>query len=556
MKKFIYLSVLLIFILPSLKAQDIKEKKIGTTISSAVIYLTGAEIIRSKKININSGKTRLIFKDLSSKLDSKSIRITTNNNVDILGISSKINYLSKKEDMPNIKKLKDSLKLITRQIQDISDEADAYIVEKQMLLKNTSIGGQDNGVSISELKQASDFYRNKIIEINSKISKLNRKKSELNLSTQRIQNQLNELNANTNYSRSEISILVSSDVAVSTNIELKYIVNDAGWSPSYDIKAIDTDKPVKLEYRAKVYNNTGIDWNNLKIKLSTADPNLSVSKPILKPWYLRYQTYSYEKQIFQGEGYMQNRIVSETNMPRASRDEFGGLGEGNESVIISGEFSETAVPELSAEFDIKKTYSIPSDDKPYLVDISEHDLPATYRHFAVTKLDKDVFLLARISGWQDLNLIEGPANVYYSGTYLGQSFIYTRNVSDTLDLSLGRDGKVLVTRTKMKKFSSTQFVGNKRKETMTYQLIAKNNRKSDITIQILDQLPISQTDEIEVKVLEISGAEQNETTGELKWELNLKPGESKKILLSFEIKYPKNKQIEIIQKKSKQVRYF
>ncbi|MCD4795347.1 MAG: DUF4139 domain-containing protein [Bacteroidales bacterium] len=556
MKKFIYLSVLLIFILPSLKAQDIKEKKIGTTISSAVIYLTGAEIIRSKKININSGKTRLIFKDLSSKLDSKSIRITTNNNVDILGISSKINYLSKKEDMPNIKKLKDSLKLITRQIQDISDEADAYIVEKQMLLKNTSIGGQDKGVSISELKQASDFYRNKIIEINSKISKLNRKKSELNLSTQRIQNQLNELNANTNYSRSEISILVSSDVAVSTNIELKYIVNDAGWSPSYDIKAIDTDKPVKLEYRAKVYNNTGIDWNNLKIKLSTADPNLSVSKPILKPWYLRYQTYSYEKQIFQGEGYMQNRIVSETNMPRASRDEFGGLGEGNESVIISGEFSETAVPELSAEFNIKKTYSIPSDDKPYLVDISEHDLPATYRHFAVTKLDKDVFLLARISGWQDLNLIEGPANVYYSGTYLGQSFIYTRNVSDTLDLSLGRDGKVLVTRTKMKKFSSTQFVGNKRKETMTYQLIAKNNRKSDITIQILDQLPISQTDEIEVKVLEISGAEQNETTGELKWELNLKPGESKKILLSFEIKYPKNKQIEIIQKKSKQVRYF
>lgn len=556
MKKLILLSALLIFILPSLKAQDIKEKKIGTTISSAVIYLTGAEIIRNKKININSGKTRLIFKDLSSKLDSKSIRITTNNNVDILGISSKINYLTKKEDLPNIKKLKDSLKLITRQIQDIADEAGAYSVEKQMLLKNTSIGGQDNGVSISELKQASDFYRNKIIEINSKISKLNRKKSKLNLSTQRIQNQLNELNANTNYSRSEISILVSSDVAVSTNIELKYIVNDAGWSPSYDIKAIDTDKPVKLEYRAKVYNNTGIDWNNLKIKLSTADPNLSVSKPILKPWYLRYQTYSYEKQIFQGEGYMQNRIVSETNMPRTSRDEFGGLGEGNESVIISGEFSETAVPELSAEFNIKKTYSIPSDDKPYLVDISEHELPATYRHFAVTKLDKDVFLLARISGWQDLNLIEGPANVYYSGTYLGQSFIYTRNVSDTLDLSLGRDGKVLVTRTKMKKFSSTQFVGNKRKETMTYQLTAKNNRKSNITIQILDQLPISQTDEIEVKVLEISGAEQNETTGELKWEFNLKPGESKKLLLSFEIKYPKNKQIEIQKKKSKQVRYF
>ena len=180
MKKFIYALFLLTFILPSLKAQDIKKKKIGTTISSATIYLTGAEIIRNKKISLSPGKTRLVFEGLSSKLDPKSIRITTNDKIDLLGISSKINYLSKKEDLPHIKQLKDSLKLITQQIQDITDVSGAYVTEKKMLLVNTSIGGQDNGVSITELKQASDFYRSRIIEINTKISKLNRKKSKLN----------------------------------------------------------------------------------------------------------------------------------------------------------------------------------------------------------------------------------------------------------------------------------------------------------------------------------------------------------------------------------------
>ncbi len=557
MKHLLFASLFLIFAFTPGPAQDIKEKTIETSINSATIYLTGAEIIRTKSITLTPGKTRLVFPNLSPKLDTKSIRVTINDEkIDLLGISGQINYLSKDDDLPKIKILKDSLKLLNTKIVELNDEADALNTEKKMLLSNLSIGGQETGVNIADLKIASDFYRNRIIEINSKISKINDQKSKYSISVNRIQNQLNELNAVSNYSRAEISILVSTDISVTSEFELKYIVSDAGWSPSYDIKALDTDKPVKLEYRAKVFNNTDIDWDNIKIKLSTADPNLSVSKPVLNPWYLNFQTYSYNKQrVLKTEGYL--NVLSDNNMPRQINEEIrGGEFDYDQTVIVSGDFSEAVVPELSAEFDIKKTYSIPSDDKPYLVDISEHDLPAQYSHFAVTKLDKDVFLLARITGWQELNLIEGPANVYYAGTYLGQSFIDTRNVKDTLDLSLGRDSKVLVTRTKLTKFSSTQFIGTKRKETLTYQLIAKNNRKTDVGIQILDQIPISQTEEIEVKVLDISGAEHNLTTGELKWEFILKPGESKIMTLSFEIKYPKNKSLELEQKKSKQIRYF
>lgn len=551
MKIILFGAFLLIF--GQVQSQNIPEKKISTEISSATIYLSGAEIIRNKSITLAKGKTQIIFDGLSPKINPKSIRITTDKTIDLLGISNKINYLAKEEHGPEIKRLNDSLEIVKNELQTIADKTDAFSTEKQLLLKNISLGGTNNGVNITELKQASDFYRLKITEINSKISQLNQQKEKLNLGYQRIVSQLNEMNSNAGYTRSEISILVSCDAPVTGNFELKYLVDGAGWSPAYDIKAFDINEPVTLEYRAKVYNNTDINWKDLKIKLSTADPNLSVTKPILNPWYLRYQTYNYNSNMFKGkEGYIQNQISDERNLS-VQQEAFSEL---NEDIVISGDFSEATVPELSAEFEITKSYSIPSDDKPYLVDISEHQLPANYQHFAVTKLDRDVFLIAQITGWQDLNLIEGPANVYYSGTYLGQSFINTRNVKDTLDLSLGRDSKVIVTRTKLKEFSSSQFVGTKKKETMTYQLTAKNNRKSDVTIEILDQLPISQTDEIEVKAIELSGAEQNLSTGELKWKYTLKPGESKTIKLSYYIKYPENKQLEIEQRKSKQVRYF
>ena len=553
-----------LFISPNY-GQTIKEQKVKTTVRSAVIYLSGAEIYRSKTVNLKSGKTKLIFTNLSPKLNPKSIRITTDKHIDLLGITSKINYLAKEKNLPRTKRLQDSLQLIADMIQAISDKSDAYKTEKKMLLSNISIGGQNKGVSVAELKQASDFYLTRITEINLKLSSFKSKTNKLAKKSQKIQKQLTELNVNSNYSRSEISVLVSANSAISGKIELKYLIGDAGWSPSYDIKAVDTDKPVKLEYRAKVYNNSDINWKNVKIKLSTADPNTGVSKPELKPWYLKYKTYSYNNsaRFKKGEGYIQNKMIQAQNMPSVSQDDADVSYEYEEIDVsleeddgISDIFTDAQVPELSAEFDIKKTYDIPSDDKPYIVDINEYELPASYKHYAVTKLDKDVFLLARITGWQDLNLIEGPANVYYSGTYLGQAFIDIRNVKDTLDLSLGRDGKVLVTRTKLKAYSSSKIIGTKRKETMTYQLIARNNRKTDINLQILDQIPISQTDEIEVKVLETSGAVANETTGKLKWEFKLKPGETKKITLSFEIKYPKNKEIQTEQKKSRQIRYF
>jgi len=495
-----------------------KEIRITPEIKSASIYLAGAELIRNATVKIEKGETKVILTELSHKIIPKSIRITTQDDVDLLSMSHKINYLTDNKEIPKLKLIKDSLKINSAKIQALNDEADAYNTEKKMLLTNLSIGGINNGVSIAELKQASDFYGTRIYEINTKISTINAKLSELNIKNSRLNSELSQLNIGSTYPRSEITVIVNSEIAKTTSIEIKYIVTGAGWSPAYDIKAADTDKPVELVYRAKVFNNTGIDWKDLSFKLSTADPTLSAEKPVLKPWYLNFVTYSYDYKAKGGrinEGYQQNAIVQSESRAPSSVQAYGDEINTGSNVIGGNIFDEMEIPQLSAEFNIKKRYSFPADDKPYIVEISKHELPATYKHFAVTKMDKDVFLTAQITGWEDLNLVAGPANVYYAGTYLGQSFIDTRNVKDTLDLSLGRDNKVMITRSKLTNFSSTQFIGTKKKETKTFEMIAKNNRKTIVNIQLYDQIPISQTEEIEVKAIEISGAEHNLTTGEI-----------------------------------------
>lgn len=255
-----------------------------------------------------------------------------------------------------------------------------------------------------------------------------------------------------------------------------------------------------------------------------------------------YSDNQKNNQIIELEGYVQNIISDDIST--------GGILDSDIS------YTEIDVPELSAEFIIEQKYSIPSDDKPYIVDIDKFILPATYKHYAVTKLDKGVFLLGQITGWQDLNLVDAFANIYFNGTYLGQSIIKTRNVKDTLDLSLGRDEKVMVTRTKLKKFSSKQLIGSKLKETLSYELTVKNNRKIPVDIEINDQIPISQNSEIEIKIIETSEAQYNPVNGKLTWMLNLKSGELKKMILTFSIKYPKNMPIYIEQMKQRKVRMF
>ncbi|MBL7924416.1 MAG: DUF4139 domain-containing protein, partial [Bacteroidia bacterium] len=199
--------------------------------------------------------------------------------------------------------------------------------------------------------------------------------------------------------------------------------------------------------------------------------------------------------------------------------------------------------QLSATFDILQPYSIPSDGQDYQVEIQKFSLKSEYNYVAVPKLDEDAFLTARVTGWEELSLSPGGANIYFDGAFVGESFIHPAETNDTLEISLGRDKRIVVKRDKLKDLSGSKLFGGNKERSLSFDLSVKNGKKEAVSIILYDQIPLTMQKDIEVKVEELSGADYNPETGEVKWKLQIPAGEMLKKRLSFRIKYPKDKQV-------------
>lgn len=557
-------SLLFTFVLligSAVNSQEITSHKIASEIENVTVFITGGEVHRKASVNLETGRNKLIFTQISTVVDNKSIQFSGSTPLNLVSVSSEVDYISIHEQNPRIRNLRDSLQILRDDITEFQNEKSAYLAEKQLMDKNNAIKGDQQNLSVEELKAMGEYFRTRMMAINKTIAGYDRKIREKNQRINRYQNQLTELNYRESVKSNQIIVIVDSDKRQSVDLDLKYIVSNCGWQANYDLLASNIKDKITLKYKAKVYNNTGNDWSDVNLFLSTSDPNLSASAPELSPWYLNYSSLQninsdnstgYEYVVPQNRAY--KKYYQNVSAPQITQNldglnfegDFGGaVQSGITNPEANIRFTNIEVSQLSTTFDIAKKYTIPSDSKPYLVEITEHNLEATFSHKAVPKLDKDAFLLANIVGWESLDLVPGPTQVYFSDLFVGQSYINTSNVSDTLRLSFGRDLKIPVSRKLVEEFSDKKVVGSNRKDQYTYSIVVKNNRDIPVSLNLYDQVPISQDSDISVIVNETSAAEYNETTGKLTWKVNLNPGESKNYKISFTIKYPKNKSIRV-----------
>ena len=198
---------------------------------------------------------------------------------------------------------------------------------------------------------------------------------------------------------------------------------------------------------------------------------------------------------------------------------------------------------VNTEFKIGIPYSVPSDNKKYDVELMRPSLNADYRYFAAPRSDKDAFLLARVTNWAQYNLMPGESNIYYQGTFVGKAFIDPAINQDTLQLSLGRDKAVVLSREEIKDFCKNSVLGSKKTTSKGYSIKVTNNKSKAITIQVRDQIPLSNNGDLTVEVDELSGGQLNSINGLVDWELKLSPGETREIILRYTVKYPKKKVI-------------
>lgn len=559
----------------TLLGQSIKTQYLKSPIKEVKLFLTSGEMLHEQEIVLEKGRNKIIFSGISAYADPQSIRFTSDGDYRLLSLSTEMDFIAAEQFNPRIGYLNDSLENMKDKRQENEDLTGAYNAELGILNANKDIGGENQNLTVAQIKETAEFYRKRTLEINNSLSKIRKDNSRLDVLIENIRFQLVELNYNENQRSNQVIVLLDIDKNMKIQSNLKYLVSDCGWAAIYDLTALDLKGPIELKYKAQVYNNTGNEWNDVDLILSTGDPRLSASHPEMTPWIINYySTGEYSKQKYAPKTVMVDyRAQAEININSANDRVYDNYvvqnGNMERNQLLNGQFASNSfewdamkktknlgnpqvtmrqieISELTTEFAIKNKFTCPSDAKPYLVDVKQVELKASFSHISIPKLDNAAFLMANIVGWQELELIPGPTNVYFGGAYVGMSEINTRNVSDTLSLSFGRDNKVLVMRKLKNELSTKKVIGSSKKDVYQFEIVIRNNRDVPIEIEVFDQIPISRNSEITVTSDQISGAEYNLENGELKWKHTISPSNLVTMDLGYSVKYPKNYTIETL----------
>jgi len=612
---------------------------IKSKIDHVTVFLQGAQVTRLANITLKPGVSILTFPAIAPGIQEQSIQAEAPASVKILSVSFKVNYLEEVKVPEKIAALEEERRRLWMSLAQEKSLEEVYREEEAILKTNKSIGGTSKGVPIEELKVAMDYFRQRLMDIKQQLLLADRNIRKLNEGIGKIDAQLRELSANKSQPTGEILVKVSSKTSVSAPITIKYLVQEARWFPSYDIRAKNIQSPVSITYKANVSQQSGEDWENVRLTISSGNPSQGGAKPIIKPWILGFNnvvamnsttigTVQQDKVYGPSNNLVRGRIVDDNgqglpgvnvmikgttigtvtdavgyySIPLTSDAQtlvcsFVGyqthevsIGDQNEiniqltpdanvlsEVVVVGHRAESkreitgsiatingdsfngrvsgveysprvkktivatpVVRQTDVEFTLEDLFSVKSDGEMRTTDMVEYELDALYEYYCVPKLNADAFLIAKILHWDEHNFLEGEANLFFEGKYIGKSILDTRNTSDTLSLSLGRDGNVLVTREKKKDYTSRHVVGSNQKSMVGYEISIRNKKAQHLTIVVEDQIPIANDKDISVDKLEDSAAEYDAETGLLKWKKEIDPGKTELINLKYAVRFPKS----------------
>lgn len=596
--------VLCFAVLPAWAGND--KNIVNAVLKSATVYRSGAELLHTAKASLVQGNNELVLDNISNKVDLNSLQIGSSGTLTILSVEFTTNFLVNDKKSSTVKKLEDSLQQLQGELSRIQVvlKTDKELLD--LLKANKDIRGQQNGVTVSELTKMMDYYKAKTLELQNEISLYAEKENRQLELYNKIEQQISEEEKKNARTYGRLQLQVYCPVAGQYDLNVSYVTPNASWAPSYDLRVENIAKPVALSYKAKLVQTTGIDWRQVKLALSTSTPSQHSNAPDIRTWFLSYvnpysgnnnimirgmaagvqvqpDAHALEEVVVVGYGsakkvartqqedeyqepiYVVNgSVVSKVNFNKIDQRAIKNLQvikDAQATAIYGSRASAGAIVatlkegmddyvsvkdnELNVVFDIDLPYDVPSNGKEQNVSLKEYKVPAAYRYYSVPNLSKDAYLLGGIIDWAPLNLLPGEANIIFEGTYIGKTMINPGSVLDTLNLTLGRDKRVVVQREKLTDFSSVKFLGASKKQTFTYEVSVRNNKKEKIQMELKDQFPISSNKDIEVELLQQDGASVNNETGILTWKLDLAPGEVKKVRISYSVKYPKEKTINL-----------
>jgi len=572
------------------------KNSISSTLRSATVYRSGAELVHTATVRLERGANDLVIGDISNAIDVSSVRINCSGSVTVMSVTFSTDHLQTETVSPFVKKLQDSIAAVKRELTRLNVLNKSAAEQLELLDSNKRLGNATAGVSVTELMKMMDYYKQKQVELRTEMAGYDERLQQLRQLIDRLDGQIKEEAIKNASTAGSLVLQLMAPMAGACDLTISYLTMAAHWEPSYDLKVANSTDPLHILYKAHVIQTSGIDWKHVKLSLSTSIPNQGGNAPVLKTWFLRFQ-----EAMAYSTGYLspapvapsENRLDFKSNSTvrirgAASLDKtadplyvingvpvtgkvpdidpnsiksievlkgdtataiYGSRGAGGVILITLkddlGDYVSLNDRTMDAVFDIDIPYDVPGNGLGQGVVLKEYQLPCSYEYYAAPGRDNDVYLLGQLTGWEKLNLLPGEAGIMVEGTYIGKSRIDPGSIQDTLNLTLGRDKRIVVKKEKITDYSSIKFLGSNKKQIFTYQITVRNNKKEKIRMLLKDQYPVSTDKDIESELLENGGAAVNKDTGILSWSLELAPGESRSYRISYSVKYPKDKVLSI-----------
>lgn len=512
----------------------------NVTLNDVTVFIRGAELFNSSKVTLPAGESEIVFTNIASGLNEQSLMLDADNGVVVQSFSIKRDFLSENLS-PEVEQLTKQIDDETREQSKLNVQREVIQAQLAVLESNRALGSEKEGASVEQVNQMLELVSRRMSEVLLADIDIKEKIAAIDKNIEKLKSQLAEAQEKTGQAVNQVVVKFYTPKAVTSNVKLSYVIPDAGWVPTYDVRVNSITQPVKLSYKANVFQNSGINWDKVNLTLSSGNPSEGAQAPQLQPWYLDfYQDYSSSKMA------MSMSKPAPAPAPVAEMA-YGAVADEAVAPRARKSLSDYVVTDaggVNTRFSISLPYNIASDGKGHSVTIKDVEVQGDYRYVVVPKIEPDAFLQVQLKDWEKLNLLPGKSSIFFEGSFVGQGYINIAEAKETLDLSLGRDKKIIVNRENEKQLTSkAEFFGNSVSQQYSFATSIKNTRKEPIKLVVMEQMPLSRDSAITIDGLKYDGASYDKDTGNVQWAVDLPANQTQKFTLSYTVKYPKDKRV-------------
>ncbi len=539
------LCIAILCVLLNMASTALAAQTLDSRITEVTLFSNQAMVQREAEATVQPGLNEILLDVETFHIDPDSVTAKVFGQGEIFSVQFK--------QIPVQEAPQDNVRLLEQKISDRKRSRQALLDKQQALERQESFLNsfidfaktqipkdiQTGMPNLAELEKTLAFLNTNYRNIFTESEALSNSVEELDKEIRVLEEELNALRVTSRKSRNVIEILFNAKKAQKIRLQAAYLSRNAGWEPLYRVAVPMDLEEIDLTMFAKVVQKTGENWDRVSLSISNVIPLSGARLPRLSSWVLDLPRPIPRAMRAKDKLSFQSAMPDQEAVGRAMESETAE----EEAGFV--EAQRRQLP-LSFEYTITQPMVIESRDKETILPLFSKKLTGDFEYFSVPKQSPLTFLVARAQA--DKELLAGPLNVYFGGQYVGKTILEEKKAGDEFKLNLGADREVVVKREKIKDAVKETFFGKIERDTIVrevvYKITAENLKNTAVQLSILDAVPVSRTDRIEVADLRITPqpTERNylDQEGVMRWHVKLNPAASQEVRMEFVVKYPKD----------------